>query len=257
MGKGKTELRATSELMVIEQDIVRDDDVVFCFDVDGTLVNGNSHNDVGNKLFRKYGNVAEKGRENEIRGYMQKFLANPIVGWKNKKETEELMSKIFEAGYKIALVTHNIFHVAIEYLVEQLELSAGDKSKIFVVLGDSGGSRQKQIEEVKKHFKIDKFQNMVLIDDNDDNIMVAQEAKMKVVIVNQYGKEYLEYAYKLLRSFLNPDDVSTEKVSSDNSSDEAMDISADFKNWNLSDNLSDGEYTPWLEDARPLGDIHH
>lgn len=172
------------ELIVIEQD---KNNVAFCFDVDGTLINANSHNYIASLLFCKYNNIVQEGREDEIRKYMQKFLADSIVGWKNKKETENLMSEIFEAGYKIAIVTHNVFRVVIEYLVEQLELPAEDKSKIFVVLGDFVNSRQKQIEKVKEHFKIEKFQNIVLIDDNKDNIIAAEDAGVQTVIVNEYG----------------------------------------------------------------------
>ncbi|MCC8369290.1 MAG: HAD family hydrolase [Rickettsia endosymbiont of Oxypoda opaca] len=242
MGKEGIESRATEQ---------NKNDVVFCFDVDGTLINENSHNYITRVLFWQYGNTVQEGREDEIREYMQKFLADPIIGWKNKKETENLMSEILEAGYKIAIVTHNIFRVAIKYLVEQLELSVEDKSKIFVVLGDFVNTRQKQIEKVKEHFKIEKFQNIVLIDDNEDNIIAAKEADVQTVIVNKYGVEYLRYASKLLRNFLNPDDVSTEELSSDGSADEVIVI--DFEKCNL----SNGEYTFCQEKDILLGDAHY
>lgn len=236
------------ELIVIEQD---KNNVAFCFDVDGTLTNENSHNYITRALFWQYGNTVQEGREDEVREYMQRFLADPIVGWKNKKETENLMSEILEAGYKIAVVTHNVFRVAIEYLVKQLELPAEDKSKIFVVLGDFVDTRQKQIEKVKEHFKIEKFQNIVLIDDNRDNITVAKKTGVQTVLVNEHGVEYLRYASKLLRNFFDPDDVSTEELSNDGSDDNVMGI--DFEKCNL----SNGEYTFCQEKDMLLGDTHY
>ncbi|WP_341790249.1 hypothetical protein [Rickettsia endosymbiont of Polydrusus tereticollis] len=241
MGKEGIESRATEQ---------NKNDVVFCFDVDGTLINSNSHNYIISSLLRKYGNAVQEGREDKIRGYMQEFLASPIIGWKNKKETENLMSEIFKADYKIAVVTHNIFRVAIECLVEQLELSAEDKSKIFVVLGGFVNTRQKQIEKVKEHFKIEKFQNIVLIDDNSNNITTAKKVGVQTVTVDKYGMDYLRYASKLLRNFLNPDDVSTEELSSDDSNNEIMGI--DFEKCNL----SNGEYTPWQSEEL-LGDSNN
>ncbi|MCC8467868.1 MAG: hypothetical protein LN589_04185 [Rickettsia endosymbiont of Eriopis connexa] len=114
---------------------MNDNIVLFIFDFDGTLVNGHSHYCVGKQTWERICRyMANKVFDTdairdqvmtELTNYwsiqfMEDFLNNEDLGWKNKEQLVRLFKNIISSGHKIAIASFNDYPNAVKYALEQL-----------------------------------------------------------------------------------------------------------------------------------------
>jgi len=207
---------------------MNDNTALFLFDFDKTLVDGHSHNYIGERLsrliylpsgrinFKSHEEYEQFTRKNSI-ALMKNFLADDNLNWKNKEKIQDLMKEILASDHKIGIVTFNDYPDAVKYAIEQL-LGKEAADKIYIKSGlpaSSYGEIQKcnkvlYIKEVMEKTGITNIKNVFFMDDDPKNVIAATDFGIQAVLVGKDGIEYINEVYNFWHKFNNGHDIFVE-----------------------------------------------
>lgn len=140
---------------------------LFCFDFDNTIVDGHFHN----ALF-SMGVHPTKATPEQINELLEKHAIF----------NEALLLKTFKTilsnGHHIAITTWSLYPEVIRPTLRKLGLSEAEIAKIHIESGFPhvmNDGKKGHIARAKQHFEITDNKNVFLIDDDENNILLARE----------------------------------------------------------------------------------
>lgn len=181
--------------------------MLLALDLDNTILNFHSHNDLCHNIFKFKSGEATSKDILELLKIKSQYNLKPF---KHQADMLALIRYALTKGHDVAIVSYTNFPEIIPTLLEQLGLNPEEVSRIFIRGGllsrtdqDIYG-KQLHIEDALVHFGYQKSDHAraVLLDDSWQNYALAEEQGFKAVLVPaEYQPESKEY-FKGVKSIL-------------------------------------------------------
>lgn len=182
--------------------------MLLALDLDNTILNFHSHNDLCHNIFKfKSGEATPK----DILELLKIKSQGGLKPFKHQADMLALIQFALNHGDDVAIVSYTDFPETIPTLLEQLGLSSYEISKIYIRGGlpsrldqDKYG-KQLHIEDALEHFGYQKSDHAqaVLLDDSWVNYALAEEQGFKAVLAPaEYEPNSKEY-FKEVKIILN------------------------------------------------------
>lgn len=181
--------------------------MLLALDLDNTILNFHSHNDLCHNIFKfKSGEATHK----DILELLKIKSQDGLKPFKHQKDMLALIKSALNDDHDVAIVSYTDFPQIISTLLEQLGLNSEEVSKIYVRGGLPSRDNQEKygkqlhIEDALEHFGYQKSDHAkaVLLDDSWQNYALAEEQGFKAVLAPaEYEPDSKEY-FKETRNIL-------------------------------------------------------
>jgi hypothetical protein len=168
-----------------------------CFDWDKTLSKGHSHNEavdhyipiqdeaIGVKLF----NQADYKPCGQAINFAKKYYSNREAAFNNADSIHYNITKLIERGVNVAIVTYNKFPEIIKYGLEKIGFNPEQISKMHIIYGFpveefNKAGKMEHIAKAKELCDVQDNKNVILADDSEENITIAESQGVKCCLVN-------------------------------------------------------------------------
>ncbi len=181
--------------------------MLLALDLDNTILNFHSHNDLCHNIFKfKSGEAQPK----DILELLKIKSQNDLKPFKHQADMLALIQYALKNEHDVAIVSYTNFPEVIPTLLQELGLTSEEISKIFIRGGllsridqDIYG-KQLHIEDALKHFGHLKSDHAraVLLDDSWQNYALAEEQGFKAVLVPAEYEPNSKGYFKEVKSIL-------------------------------------------------------
>lgn len=166
-------------------------------DFDGTLVNGNFHNELFSKKITN-----ERVTAADVKALITKF------GFINQAEMLAAIRHAFAQEGAVAIVSLNNFPRAIEFTLLEMGLSTDELAKIFIKAKyqDPKLGKNNYIAEAGNHFDFHDPKKTILADDNRNNVTLARAVEylaVHVPTVEHHSTEFDHAVGKALPGYIS------------------------------------------------------